>query len=1060
MTDDQNTRASKRISYRELPEDKKEEIRRKQRERYAKQKALKNYQIDTTNSSYLNRNNLPLCTDDHVASTSTQHSYYHADNINNDRQHGDDQNNRASKRISYRELPEEEKEEIRRKQQERYAKQKVLKNYQIDTTNSSYLNRNNLPPCTDDHAASTSTQHSCYHADNINNVRQDRHGDRVSKRQCNHHTNLSSTDKRSSYQVLDSSNGCSGKNSLYQNSSSKNNGRFDQIHSVELENSISHTIMSTTSRSQSQNRVTRFRDLLQNVPSEAFSLPSVPICIHCKAERFIHETNGFCCADGKIYLATNEVPNELFALLTSTTSDSAHFRTYIRTYNNQFAFTSLGVKYDHNLCQRNNEIYTFRAQGQIYHNITDLLPSDGRPSNLQLYFYDTEHELDNRLLDSQYRMLPTVTSQLIHILRINLYSIFFRSLGDMPDLERQIIHVRSDAGLDQRVFNAPTSSQVAAIWVENNNENQIGRRDIFVYNHSGRQFKVQYYYGCYDSLQYPLLFPYGDNGWHKGIEKVGETQSRSVEQTQTTNPRRSSNVEELLAAEEAVSIQETKEPKVSCREYYCFKFQIREDERSILLLSGRLLQQYAVDMYVKMETSRLDYYRGQQMHIRTELYQGIVDTITLGERDASNVVKRIILPSSFIGGPRDMRKRYMEAMALVQCYGKPDIFLTMTCNPNWKEITNELCQHEESHNRPDLVARVFHAKLEELKDRLFKKEIFGKVAAYVYVIEHQKRGLPHAHFLIILKRDWKVHAPESFDEIVSAEIPDKNSNIHLHKAVVKHMMHGPCGDLNKTNVCMKGENPRCKNNFPKKYAPFTSVGNDCFPIYRRSNNGVTVKVRGATLDNRWVVPFNPYLLATFDCHINVEICSTVKAVKYLYKYIYKGHDRVAFNLVSKTNNQQVDEIHQFQTARWIAAPEAMWRIYGFIVNEMSPAVYSLHLHLKNQHTVTFRGNSDLSNIANSEHYKKSMLTEFFELNKVDENARMLLYRQIPEYYVWNNQNRRWTPRKKKDSNRTYCNSKPIRRRKIFFADTAKSHKRPVIFRRYQDSTWHIGANIS
>ncbi|XP_060962816.1 uncharacterized protein LOC115724117 isoform X1 [Cannabis sativa] len=615
----------------------------------------------------------------------------------------------------------------------------------------------------------------------------------------------------------------------------------------------------------------------------------------------------------------------------------------------------------------------------------------------------------------------------------------------MPDLERQIIHVRSDAGLDQRVFNAPTSSQVAAIWVENDNENQIGMRDIFVYNHSGRQFKVQYYYGCYDSLQYPLLFPYGDNGWHKGIERVGETQSRSVEQTQTTNPRRSSNVEELLAAEEAVSIQETKEPKVSCREYYCFKFQIREDERSILLLSGRLLQQYAVDMYVKMETSRLDYYRGQQMHIRTELYQGIVDTITLRERDASNVGKRIILPSSFIGGPRDMRKRYMEAMALVQRYGKPDIFLTMTCNPNWKEITNELCQHEESHNRPDLVARVFHAKLEELKDRLFKKEIFGKVAAYVYVIEHQKRGLPHAHFLIILKRDWKVHAPESFDEIVSAEIPDKNSNIHLHKAVVKHMMHGPCGDLNKTNVCMKGENPRCKNNFPKKYAPFTSVGNDCFPIYRRSNNGVTVKVRGATLDNRWVVPYNPYLLATFDCHINVEICSTVKAVKYLYKYIYKGHDRVAFNLVSETNNQQVDEIHQFQTARWIAAPEAMWRIYGFIVNEMSPAVYNLHLHLKNQHTVTFQGNSDLSNIANSEHYKKSMLTEFFELNKVDENARMLLYRQIPEYYVWNNQNRRWTPRKKKTVIGRIVTANPLEGERYFLRILLNHIKGPLSF---------------
>ncbi|KAG6657396.1 hypothetical protein CIPAW_04G088100 [Carya illinoinensis] len=370
-------------------------------------------------------------------------------------------------------------------------------------------------------------------------------------------------------------------------------------------------------------------------------------------------------------------------------------------------------------------------------------------------------------------------------------------------------------------------------------------------------------------------------------------------------------------------------------------------------------------MYVKIETSRLDYFRKKQQHIRSELYQGIVDTITLGETNASNVGKRIILPSSFIGGPRDMRKRYMEAMALVQRYGKPDIFLTMMCNPNWKEITNELHLHEE----------IFRAKLEELKDQLFKRKIFGQVSAYVYVIEHQKRGLPHAHFLIILQKDWKVYAPESFDEIVSAEIPNKNTNLHLHNTVVKHMMHGPCGV--------------------------------------RSKNGVTVKVRGQNLDNRWVVPYNPYLLATFDCHINVEICSTIKAVKYLYKYIYKGHDRVAFNLISEQNNQQVDEIQQFQSARWIALPEAMWRIYDFIINEMYPAVYSLHLHLEDQHPVTFRANDDIINVVNLDRSIKSILTEFFALNRVDENAKRLLYKEFPEYYVWNQQNKDWTPRKKK-----------------------------------------------
>ncbi|KAG6702148.1 hypothetical protein I3842_07G019400 [Carya illinoinensis] len=585
-------------------------------------------------------------------------------------------------------------------------------------------------------------------------------------------------------------------------------------------------------------------------------------------------------------------------------------------------------------------------------------------------------------------MNPSIIAQLIDILRINPYSVFFRSLGDLPNLENQVIHIRSDAGLDQRVFNTPTSSQVAAIWVENEDADQLGGRDICVFSHSGGSHIVQYYFGCYDPLQYPLLFPLGDTGWHQGIQRVNRGS------TLTTLNRK------------------MKDPIVSCREYYCYKLQIRENVRSILLLSGRLLQQFVVDMYVKIETSRLDYFRSKQQHIRSELYQGIVDTITLGEVDASKVGKRIILPSSFIGGPRDMRKRYMEAMALVQRYGKPDIFLTMTCNPNWQEISNELRLHEESQNRPDLVARVFCAKLEELKDRLFKQQIFGKVSAYVYVIEHQKRGLPHAHFLIILQRDWKLYAPESFDQIVSAEIPDKNTNLHLHNAVINHMIHGPCGVLNPTNVCMK-KNGCCKSQYPKSFASGTTVGNDCLPIYKRSDNGITVRVRGHNLDNRWVVPYNPYLLATFDCHINVEICSTIKAVKYLYKYIYKGHDRVAFNLVSEQNNQQIDEIQQFQSARWIAPPEAMWRIYGFIVNEMYPAVYSLHLHLEDKHQVTFRANEDLINVLNSDRSAKSMLTEFFALNRVDENARTLLYKEFPEFYVWSQQYKEWTRRKKK-----------------------------------------------
>lgn len=60
---------------------------------------------------------------------------------------------------------------------------------------------------------------------------------------------------------------------------------------------------------------------------------------------------------------------------------------------------------------------------------------------------------------------------------------------------------------------------------------------------------------------------------------------------------------------------------------------------------------------------------------------------------------------------------------------------------------------------------------------------------------------------------------------------------------------------------------------------------------RRPDNGRTVTKQGHSLDNRWVVPYNPYLCQKYDCHINVEVCATVKAVKYIYKYILKGHDR-------------------------------------------------------------------------------------------------------------------------------------------------------------------------
>ena len=65
----------------------------------------------------------------------------------------------------------------------------------------------------------------------------------------------------------------------------------------------------------------------------------------------------------------------------------------------------------------------------------------------------------------------------------------------------------------------------------------------------------------------------------------------------------------------------------------------------------------------------------------------------------------------------------------------------------------------------------------------------------------------------------------------------------------------------------------------------TTENEDGYPIYRRRNNGRTVEVNKIQLDNRWVVPYNSYLTTKYDCHINVEICLSITAIKYLFKYV-------------------------------------------------------------------------------------------------------------------------------------------------------------------------------
>nr|XP_027127530.1 uncharacterized protein LOC113743677 [Coffea arabica] len=771
-------------------------------------------------------------------------------------------------------------------------------------------------------------------------------------------------------------------------------------------------------------------EALKCISSEPDILAPKPDCSYCEAKKLYSETPNFCCSAGQIVLQENKLQDILIELYTGHSAEALSFRTYVRTYNNMFAFTSFGVHYDRSLCRRTNGIYTFKVQGQTYHFIKDLIPHECRTVYLQLYFHDTEHELENRLATSE-NLTESAVKKIMHVMESNPYASFLRSLKNVPNLDSYQIVLKSHSENDQRVWNQPTASQIAALWVEGQESGEGYKRHIQIYTKEGKDHLVHYYYGCYDPLQYPLLFPFGETGWHPGIKRTApHNPNKRKRYNRTANCTLAStdckSAEELIAAEHQASHNpENNKEFVSMREYYAYKLQMREKYTPGILNTGRLLQQYVIDMYIKIESQRLDYYRSRQQLIRREEPQGIMDSVISGHCQGSKIGQRVILPASFIGGPRDMRRRYVDAMALVQKFGKPDLFITMTCNPSWPEVKKHMLPTDEGHNRPDLLARVFHAKLDLLKDQLFKKQIFGAVAAYTYVVEFQKRGLPHTHFLIILEAASKLYSTESYDKIVSAEIPDITANQHLFRMVRKHMIHGPCEAQNPDNVCMQGnQKKRCINNYPKSFAQTTFHGKNAYPTYRRRNDGQKITVRGHQLDNRWIVPHNRYLLAKFDCHINVEICSTVKAVKYIYKYIYKGHDRIHFRvnsdaLAQDNNSSQplpIDEIKDFQSARWVCAVEAIWRVYRFNLSEIHPSVIHLQLHLQNCQSMSFTPDQDLRDVIRNKYTKRTMLTEFFYMNSVDELAQHLkcTYKEFPEHFVWYPGRKKWEPRKQKD----------------------------------------------
>ncbi|KAL7295112.1 hypothetical protein TKK_0011579 [Trichogramma kaykai] len=284
---------------------------------------------------------------------------------------------------------------------------------------------------------------------------------------------------------------------------------------------------------------------------------------------------------------------------------------------------------------------------------------------------------------------------------------------------------------------------------------------------------------------------------------------------------------------------------------------------------------------------------------------------------------------------------------------------------------------------------------------------FGEIRCWMYSIEWQKRGLPHAHILI-----WFMEkiTPDTIDEIISTEIPDSNIDLELFEIVRKNMIHGPCGIINNSYPCMK--DGKCTKRYPRDLNNNTITGEDGYPKYRRRSihdGGESTIIRmnncEVEIDNRWIVPYSPLLLKTFKAHINVEYCNSVKSIKYICKYVNKGSDMAVFGIGAATEAH--DEIKQYESGRYISSNEAVWRILAFPIHERHPTVIHLAVHLENGQRVYFT----MQNVRERALAPpQTTFTAFFSSCSSDLFARSLLYSEVPKYYTWNKSTKKFKRR--------------------------------------------------
>uniref|UniRef100_A0A8R1E586 Helitron helicase-like domain-containing protein n=1 Tax=Caenorhabditis japonica TaxID=281687 RepID=A0A8R1E586_CAEJA len=314
---------------------------------------------------------------------------------------------------------------------------------------------------------------------------------------------------------------------------------------------------------------------------------------------------------------------------------------------------------------------------------------------------------------------------------------------------------------------------------------------------------------------------------------------------------------------------------VSLAEYATFQRKHRPDQPSRFEgIAGKLGQLVACDDWHRvlvMRTKAVTEHR-KEFPMRTtrsklaELREKQVEE----QFDGKKVLGMLVtLPSTFPGTSNYQRELMMGAVTM-SANGK-----SMFCN----DVLG--AQRKNSAN---------HGKMERDAGH------FGKVVWWNYSIEFQARGMPHAHMMICLETAIE-HAAQ-VDAICSGE------EVRYYELVKTMMTHFPCEGKPAAycNVDKKPSWKRCCKGFPKEFTDEKILIENEYPRLKRTADRKFELMRNGQkvyAGSEYVVSHNPYLLLKYACHINVEVISTVKVIKYIFKYIHKGSDRVLLEASKK-----------------------------------------------------------------------------------------------------------------------------------------------------------------